>query len=143
MASAVPVCPPGHKIHPPPSTFPEIAATSTQPPELRPHILPFGTTGSGTSPRTTSPPQSSSSARRKSLLDRDIISNKLAVKTVVQKLELESEENYKQEEIKKKETEKKMSKKTMMKKKEDILDLSVKTVTAYLQGLGPEDLSLI
>ena len=31
-----------------------------------------------------------------------------------------------------------MSKKTMMKKKEDILDLSVKTVTAYLQGLGPE-----
>ena len=56
----------------------------------------------------------------------------------MQKLELESAENYKQEEVKKKENEKKMSKKTMLKKKEDILDLSVKTVTAFLQGLGPE-----
>ena len=62
----------------------------------------------------------------------------MSVKTVVQKLELESADKYKQEKVKKKETEKEMSKKTMMKKKEDILDLSVKTVTAYLQGLGPE-----
>ena len=55
---------------------------------------------------------------------------------------LESIEDHKQEETKKKENEKKESRKkvTMKKEEEEVSKkyLSVKTKTAYLQGLGPE-----
>jgi hypothetical protein len=96
---------------------------------VRPNILPFGTTGSGTSLWTTSPSRSSSSASRKrtSSIDKVVSSNKLAVKNLIEKIELESEENCKKEEAKKNENEKKLIRKTMMKKKEDNLDLKVVT----------------
>ena len=66
----------------------------------------------------------------------------MAVKKLIKKIEsefdLESEESCKKEESKKKENEKKLVRKTTMKKKEDNIDLKVKTRKTYLQGLGPE-----
>jgi hypothetical protein len=113
-----------------------LEATSTLPPEVRPHILPFGNQGLGTS--SSSPPGSSSSARRKILLDKStIIPNKLAVKKLIEKIELESEKNYKKKENKKKENPKELMKKTEIKKKEDCIDLEVETKMTNLQGLGP------
>jgi hypothetical protein len=103
---------------------------------VRPHILPFGNPGSGTS---SSPPGSSSSARKKTTsLDKLVIPNKLAVQKLIEKIELESEEIYKKEESKKKENVKELMRKTKTKKKEEVIDLKVKTRKTYLQGLGPE-----
>ena len=101
-----------HQLQP---TFLERAATSSQPPEIRPHILLFGTTSSGTSTatRSTSPtrPSASEKEERSSLVNRDKISlsDKLSVRKVVETIE--SIEDHKQEEAKKKENEKKESRK--------------------------------
>jgi hypothetical protein len=95
-----------------------LEATSMLPPEVRPHILLFGTQGSGTS--SSSPPGSSSSVRGKVSLDkRKITPNKLAVKNLIEKIELETDENCNNEENMKKENPKKMMKKTKIKKKEE------------------------
>ena len=95
----------------------QVEATSTLPPEMRPHILLFGNQGSGTS--SSSPPGSSSSEKGSMTLDLDkgkLIQNNLAVKNMIEKIESGTEENIKKKEEKKKENQKKVRKNTEMKK---------------------------
>ena len=104
---------------------------------MRPHILLFGTQGSGTS--TSSPPGSSSSAKGSMNLDKGKHTpNNLAVKNLIEKIESGTEENLKKKEEMKKENQKKVMKNTKMKKKEDSNDLEDDIRMTNLQGLGPE-----
>jgi hypothetical protein len=116
---------------------------------VRPHILPFGSSGSGTSAWTTSPPGSPSSCsvrkRKLSLEKQHVNPNTLAVKGMIDKIEsevdLEKEESCKKEESKKQEDKRKLFRKAEVKKKEDeelSIDLKVMTRMTNLQGLGPE-----
>ena len=128
-------------------------ATSSLPPEVRPHIQLFGAKSSGTSPRTTTATRTSSSTSAQkgnvlSVLEKENLSvlekgnlsvlkkENLSVREEVKKIELEKE--MKQEEERK--VRKKEDRKT--KKKEEtevlVLDLKVNNLNAYLHGLGPE-----